>query len=165
MSPAWSALLTAVAILAATATRSGAAAGAIPAFFRHRTRVSACAFLSHRHFLHGLNGRVELIGVADVPRVCLSLQEKDDICRGGLTHQRGTEGTIMSGKEKITDGANERAIDESIAGTAPGIPDDAQIAGEELPEPPSDEEVARIARKLGAPVPVAEGRPDVPGSS
>jgi len=68
----------------------------------------------------------------------------------------------MPGREKITDGANERAIDESIAGTAPGIPDDALIPGEELPVPPSDQEVARIARKIGAPVPEAEGQPPSP---
>jgi len=54
-------------------------------------------------------------------------------------------------REKISNGPNERAIDENIGGTAPGIPDDALAPGEELPEPPSDEEVARIAKKLGAP--------------
>ena len=59
----------------------------------------------------------------------------------------------MSGREKITDGANERAVDEPIAGTAPSIPDDALLPGEELPEPPSDEEVGRVAKKIGAPVP------------
>jgi len=59
----------------------------------------------------------------------------------------------MPNKEKITDGANERAIDAPIAGTAPSIPDDALLPGEELPEEPSDEEVARIAAKLGAPDP------------
>ncbi|RXD04901.1 hypothetical protein EQZ23_07110 [Sphingomonas sp. UV9] len=59
----------------------------------------------------------------------------------------------MANREKITDGANERAIDEPIAGTAPGIPDEALLPGEELAEEPSDEEVARIAAKLGAPVP------------
>jgi hypothetical protein len=59
----------------------------------------------------------------------------------------------MADREKITDGANERAIDEPIAGTAPGIPDDALLPGEELLEEPSDEEVARIAAKLGVPVP------------
>jgi hypothetical protein len=59
----------------------------------------------------------------------------------------------MAGKEKITDGPNERAIDESIASSAPGIPDDALAPGEELFEPPSDEEVRRIAKKLGAPEP------------
>ena len=53
-------------------------------------------------------------------------------------------------REKISNGPNERAVNEPIAGTAPGIPDDAQAPGEELPEPPSDEEVARMAEKLGA---------------
>jgi len=57
----------------------------------------------------------------------------------------------MAMREKITDGANERAIDEPIAGTAPGIPDDALLPGEELLKAPSDEEVARVADKLGAP--------------
>ena len=57
----------------------------------------------------------------------------------------------MDDKAKITTGPNERARNETIAGTGPGIPDDARGPGEELPEPPSDEEVARLARKLGAP--------------
>jgi hypothetical protein len=52
-------------------------------------------------------------------------------------------------REKISNGPNERAVNEPIAGTAPGIPDDAQAPGEELPKPPSDEEVARTAEKLG----------------
>ena len=54
-------------------------------------------------------------------------------------------------REKISNGPNERALNETIAGTGPGVPDDARSPGEELPEPPSDEEVARIAKKLGAP--------------
>ena len=53
-------------------------------------------------------------------------------------------------REKITNGPNERAVNEPIAGTAAGIPDDALAPGAELPEPPSDEEVARVAEKLGA---------------
>ena len=53
--------------------------------------------------------------------------------------------------EKISEGPNERPRNETIAGTGPGIPDEALGPGEELPEPPSDEEVERIARKLGAP--------------
>jgi hypothetical protein len=53
-------------------------------------------------------------------------------------------------REKISNGPNERAINENIAGTAPGIPDEAVAPGEELPEQPSDEEVERIAKKLGA---------------
>jgi len=53
-------------------------------------------------------------------------------------------------RAKISTGPNERAVNEPIAGTAPGIPDDALAPGAELPEPPSDEEVERIAEKLGA---------------
>lgn len=55
-------------------------------------------------------------------------------------------------REKISTGPNERAVNESIAGTGPGIPDEALAPGEEMPEPPSDEEVSRIAEKMGAPV-------------
>lgn len=55
-------------------------------------------------------------------------------------------------REKITTGPNERSVNETIAGTGPGIPDDARATGEELPEPPSDEEVDRAARALGAPI-------------
>ncbi|MEO5773181.1 MAG: hypothetical protein ABIQ32_03550 [Sphingomicrobium sp.] len=58
----------------------------------------------------------------------------------------------MDEKEKIGTGANERAHSETIAGTGPGIPDDALAPGEELPEPPTDEEVQRVASKLGAPI-------------
>lgn len=53
-------------------------------------------------------------------------------------------------REKISTGPNERPINETIAGTGPGIPDDARAPGEEAPEPPSDEEVARAAKQLGA---------------
>lgn len=67
---------------------------------------------------------------------------------------------VIVTREKITDGANERAIDETIAGTAPGIPDDVLLPGQELPEPPSDEEVARIAAKLGAPAPQSQESSD-----
>jgi len=56
---------------------------------------------------------------------------------------------------KITNGPNERAVGETIAGTGPGIPDEALAPGKELPEPPPDREVARIARLLDAPVPEA----------
>lgn len=55
-------------------------------------------------------------------------------------------------REKISTGPNAEPLGENIAGTAPGIPDDALAPGEdELPRPPSDEEVERIAEKLGAP--------------
>ena len=55
----------------------------------------------------------------------------------------------MAERRKISTGPNDRPINETIAGTGPGIPDDALAPGEELPEPPSDEEVARIERLLG----------------
>ena len=55
----------------------------------------------------------------------------------------------MDDKAKISTGPNERARNESIAGTGPGIPDDARGPGEELPEAPSDEEVERAAEALG----------------
>ena len=54
-------------------------------------------------------------------------------------------------REKISTGPNAEPINETIAGTGPGIPDDALAGDEELPEPPSDEEVERIAEKLGSP--------------
>jgi hypothetical protein len=55
----------------------------------------------------------------------------------------------MDNKEKISTGPNERARNETIAGTGPGIPDDARGPGEELPEAPSDEEVERAKAALG----------------
>ncbi|HEY0313017.1 MAG TPA: hypothetical protein VGC56_11045 [Allosphingosinicella sp.] len=56
----------------------------------------------------------------------------------------------MDDKAKISTGPNERARNETIAGTGPGIPDEALSPGEELPDMPSEEEVARMAKKLGA---------------
>ena len=58
---------------------------------------------------------------------------------------------MVEDREKISTGPNEEPINETIAGTGPGIPDDALAPGEELPEPPDDEEVERIAKKLNAP--------------
>jgi hypothetical protein len=55
-------------------------------------------------------------------------------------------------REKISTGPNEEPINETIAGTGPGIPDDALAPGEEeLPQAPSDEEVEKAAEALGAP--------------
>jgi hypothetical protein len=54
-------------------------------------------------------------------------------------------------REKISTGPNEEPINETIAGTGPGIPDDALAPGEELPEGPTDEEIEKVAEKLGAP--------------
>ena len=58
---------------------------------------------------------------------------------------------MVDDREKISTGPNEEPINETIAGTGPGIPDDALARGEELPEAPSDEEVERIAKKLNSP--------------
>ena len=52
-------------------------------------------------------------------------------------------------RAKISTGPNERAVNENIAGTGPGIPDDARAEGEEPPRPPSDEEVERAKEQLG----------------
>jgi hypothetical protein len=62
------------------------------------------------------------------------------------------EAIMTQDREKISTGPNEEPINETIAGTGPGIPDDALATDEELPEPPSDEEVERIAEKLGSPI-------------
>ena len=53
-------------------------------------------------------------------------------------------------REKISTGPNDRPLNETIAGTGPGIPDEALAPGEELAEGPTDEEVERVADKLGA---------------
>lgn len=54
-------------------------------------------------------------------------------------------------REKISTGPNDRPPHETIAGTGPGFPDEALAPGEELAESPSDEEVERMAEKLGSP--------------
>ena len=54
----------------------------------------------------------------------------------------------MKDRAKISTGPNERAANETIAGTGPGIPDDARAPGEELPEPPTDEQVAKAKDRL-----------------
>jgi hypothetical protein len=54
-------------------------------------------------------------------------------------------------REKISTGPNEEPINETIAGTGPGIPDDALAPGEELPNAPTDEEVEEAAEALGSP--------------
>ncbi len=46
-------------------------------------------------------------------------------------------------------GLNARPLDDTIATTGPGIADDALLPGEDMPEPPSEEEQRRIAAKLG----------------
>ena len=55
-------------------------------------------------------------------------------------------------REKISTGPNEEPINETIAGTGPGIADDTLAPGEEqLPQAPTDEEVEKMAQKLHAP--------------
>lgn len=55
-------------------------------------------------------------------------------------------------REKISTGPNDRPINETIAGTGPGIADDSLAPGEtDIPEAPSDQEVEEIAEKLGSP--------------
>ena len=55
-------------------------------------------------------------------------------------------------REKISTGPNDRPINETIAGTGPGIADDSLAPGEdEIPDAPTDEEVEQMAEKLGSP--------------
>ena len=55
-------------------------------------------------------------------------------------------------REKISTGPNAEPVNETIAGTGPGIPDDALAPGEDqLPDPPTDEEVEKAAEALHAP--------------
>jgi len=62
------------------------------------------------------------------------------------------EAAVAKDREKISEGPNDRPINETIAGTGPGIADDSLAPGEdEPPEAPSYEEVEKIAEKLGAP--------------
>ncbi len=60
---------------------------------------------------------------------------------------------MIDDREKISTGPNAEPIDETIAGTGPGIPDDSLAPGEEeLPAPPTDEEVEEAAEALGVPL-------------
>ena len=61
------------------------------------------------------------------------------------------EAAVIAEREKISTGPNEEPINETIAGTGPGIADDALAPGEELPEAPSDKEVDDAAKTLNAP--------------
>jgi hypothetical protein len=55
-------------------------------------------------------------------------------------------------REKTSNGPNERPINETIAGTGPGIADDTLAPGEvQIPDAPTDDEVERVAEKLGSP--------------
>jgi hypothetical protein len=52
-------------------------------------------------------------------------------------------------REKIT-GPNDRPVDETVAGTGPGIPDEALLPGEDLPQPPGEKDEKLIRERLGA---------------
>ena len=53
---------------------------------------------------------------------------------------------------KISTGPNAEAIDETIAGTGPGIADDSLAPDQkDLPEAPTDEQVEEAAEALSAP--------------
>ena len=55
-------------------------------------------------------------------------------------------------REKISTGPNDRPIDETIAGTGPGIADDSLAPGEkQIPDAPTDEQVEEMAEELGSP--------------
>jgi len=45
----------------------------------------------------------------------------------------------MSDDKGINTGPNSRPLNDTIAGTGPGLPDDALAPGEEMPTAPSDE--------------------------
>jgi hypothetical protein len=48
-------------------------------------------------------------------------------------------------------GTNARPLDETIAQTGPGIPDEALLPGEELPDPVDQDTIERTANDLDAP--------------
>ena len=54
-------------------------------------------------------------------------------------------------REKLSTGPNGESLNETIAGTGPGIADDSLSPGEdEPPRAPTDEEVEEMAEKLGS---------------
>ena len=55
----------------------------------------------------------------------------------------------MDDREKISTGPNDRPLNETIAGTGPGIPDEALPPGQDLPEGPTAEEEKQIRERLG----------------
>jgi hypothetical protein len=68
-----------------------------------------------------------------------------------LERHKGKEARMADDREKISTGSSGERLNDTIAGTGPGIADDALTPGEELPEGPSDQEVERMAEKLHAP--------------
>jgi hypothetical protein len=62
------------------------------------------------------------------------------------------ETKMADDREKISTGPNEEPVNETIAGTGPGIPDDALAPSQELPQQPTDKQVKEAAEALDAPV-------------
>ena len=58
---------------------------------------------------------------------------------------------MVQDKEKVSTGPNQEPINETIAGTGPGIADDALAPGEDLPLAPTDEEIEKVAKTLKSP--------------
>jgi hypothetical protein len=56
----------------------------------------------------------------------------------------------MMSEQRIGGGTNSRPLNDTIAESGPGIPDEALAPGQDLPEMPDDQEVERVAKKLGA---------------
>lgn len=61
-----------------------------------------------------------------------------------------------------TDEDGDSSDRSMIAGTGAGIPDDALGPGEQLPEPPTDEQVERAAEVLGAPTAAGGAKEKLP---
>jgi hypothetical protein len=55
----------------------------------------------------------------------------------------------MMSDQRPEGGTNSRPLNDTIAESGPGIPDEALGPGEDLPKMPDEEEVERVARKLG----------------
>jgi hypothetical protein len=78
----------------------------------------------------------------------LTTQQTPEHSRRSARSRRWTERmeeNMASDREKISTGPNAEPINETIAGTGPGIADDALAPGEELPEQPSEETVERAS--------------------
>ena len=59
---------------------------------------------------------------------------------------------MADNREKISTGPNARPLNESIAGTAPRIPNEARVPGKEPSKAPTEAEDRRIRETLGAPL-------------
>src|SRR5689334_15445742 len=60
--------------------------------------------------------------------------------------------TRANPREAVMSDDKREKLDDTIAGTGLGIPDDALGPGEQLPEAPTDEQVEEAAEALDAPI-------------